>query len=278
MIQRLAGNLQTAQGSFIAGSIRVESQYNPLAKTLEQKQLLLGQRRAHRRNGVGETCLVQTDHIQVAFHNHRLILQTDGFARQVEAVEQMPLIEDRRLGGVQELGHIIRVEDARPEARHAPALVADGEHHAVAETIIEFAPFLPLAEQPGSQEIILRGAALAKIIEGGIPGLRGIAQTKGLDGFVLQTALGAQILQRLLARRRVQQLVAIKRDRIFQQGAQVIMLFRGDLLFGAGRFELYASLVRQVMQRLGKIPVFALHYILEDIPALVALTKTAPGA
>ena len=139
VIHGLAGELQAAQGGFVAGGVRIQRQHDAPGEALEQAQLVLGQGGAHRRDGVGEAGLVQGDHIQVALDDHHLVLGADGLAGRIEPVEQAALVEKVGLRGVEELGHILRVEDARPKACHAPAFVADGEHDAVAEAVVDTA-------------------------------------------------------------------------------------------------------------------------------------------
>ena len=69
--------IQAAQDGFLAGGIRVESQYDPPGKLFEQAQLVLSQRRTHRGNDVFIACLVQGNDIQVAFDDHRLVCGAD---------------------------------------------------------------------------------------------------------------------------------------------------------------------------------------------------------
>ena len=87
-----------------------------------------------------------------------------------------------------------------------------------------------------------------------------------------------QIFESLAPGGRVEQVVAEEGDRVFQELAQVIVLFGGRLLLGGSRLELHAGFIGQEAQGLGKIPAFLLHHKAEDIAALVALPKAAPGA
>src|SRR5574341_880961 len=112
--------------------------------------------------------------------------------------------------------------------------------------------------------------------QGSIPGLRSITQPKSLDRLVLQAAL-VQVRQSCLPGRRVAQLVGVKCDRSFQQGALAVMLFGGGLLCWRRRLQLHPGFLGQKAQRLGEIPALFLHDKAEDIAALVALSKAAPG-
>ncbi len=140
-VEGLARRFQPAQDGFLPGSIRVEGEHDAAGEFLEQPQLVFGERCAHRRDSVLEPGLVDGDHVEVAFHDDGLVGCPDGFARPVQPVEQAALAEERRLGRVHELGDIVRVEDARPEAGILAVLVADGDHQAVVEAVHEPAGF-----------------------------------------------------------------------------------------------------------------------------------------
>ena len=113
----------------------------------------------------------------------------------VQPVEQAALVEQRGLRGIEELGHILRVEDARPKAGHAPGGIADGEHDAVAEAVVDASPPWRSVTRPAAQQVI-RGVALgSEIMEAGIPGIRGITQPEGLDGLGFHAAL-VKVIQR----------------------------------------------------------------------------------
>ena len=294
-IHGLAGNLQAAQGGLIAGRVGVEGQDDAAGEALEQAQLVLGEGGAHRRDGVGKAGLVQGDHVQVALDDDRLVEGADGLARPVEAVQQVAFVKQGRLRRVEELGNVIWVQDARPKADHAAALIADGDGDAVAEAVVDAAggglgglglgllglarPLGRLAhrDQPGVNQVLLAVALGFEVFERRIPGIGGIAQPKGFQRGILQAAL-AQVGQGLLPGGGAGELVTVKSDRFFQQGTQVLVLFGGFLLLGRGRLELHAGFFGQGVQGLAEIPALFLHYITEDIAALVALPKAAPGA
>ena len=135
-VEGLAGGIQPAQHGGLTGGVRVEGQHDAAAETLEQAQLAFGQRGAHRRDDVLEAGLVQGDHVHVALDDDRLVSRADGLARPIQAVEQAALAEENRIRRVEELGHIVGIEDARPEAGHAALLVADGNHYSMSESIV----------------------------------------------------------------------------------------------------------------------------------------------
>jgi len=108
-VQRLAGNFQPAQRGLFSSGVGIQRQHHAAAEALEQPDLVFGQRRAHRRDGVGEPCLMQHNHIQVAFHNHHLVGRADRLACLVQSVQQAPLIKQGRLWRIEKFGHVIGV-------------------------------------------------------------------------------------------------------------------------------------------------------------------------
>ena len=92
-----------------------------------------------------------------------------------------------------------------------------------------------------------------------------------------QTAL-LQISVGLLPGGGLRQVVAKERDRFLQQGAQALVLVFLGLFLRRHRRQHDPGAFSQRMQRLAEIPAFFFHHKVEDIAALVALAKTAPGA
>ncbi len=80
--------------ALLPGGIRVQRQDDAAGEALEQVQLVLGQGRAHGGDRVGEACLVQGDHVQVALDDHHLVFRADGLARLVQPIEQAALVEE----------------------------------------------------------------------------------------------------------------------------------------------------------------------------------------
>ena len=105
---------------------------------------------------------MQGDDVQVAFDDHGLIGGPDRLARLVQPEEQAAFVEERRLGRVEELGNVVGIDDARPEARHPPAGIADRKHDAVPEAVVD-APAVALAHQPGLEQFLLAEAALFQV-------------------------------------------------------------------------------------------------------------------
>src|ERR1051325_228120 len=106
-----------------------------------------------------------------------------------------------------------------------------------------------------------------------IPGIGSIAQAKGLDGEVGESAFLAQIIQQFSIRH---EMTTIEDDRVFEENTEFIVcvFFFGSLFCKCG--NLYTGTRRKVVECFLEIQVLALHDKLEDVPTLVALTEATP--
>ena len=99
---------------------------------------------------LGKGCSAGGDHVlnaaqkdrnavHLAFDKQRKLDLANGGARLVEIEEHLALGVERRLRRVDVLGAglLARFERARGKRDHAAALIADGKHDALAETVVE---------------------------------------------------------------------------------------------------------------------------------------------
>ena len=90
-------------------------------------------------------------HIRVALDDHDLLVLGDVAAGEIEPVEHLALVVDRRLGGVEVLGALVVVEQlARAEADGLAGDVADRPDQPAAEPVVGVAAVAG-AEQPGGR-------------------------------------------------------------------------------------------------------------------------------
>ena len=94
------GELHPAERRLLSGCIGVEAEEEPLRETAELTQLMLRERRAHRRDDGLDAGLPESDHVGVALDDDRAVLLGDRGPREVEAVEDVPLLEQLALGCV----------------------------------------------------------------------------------------------------------------------------------------------------------------------------------
>ena len=135
--------LERAPGGVAARVVAVEAE-DELARHAEEAIQVLGRRRrAERRDGVRNARLRETHDVHVAFDDQQPLDLPERLSRLVESVELAPLVEERRLRRVEVLRFAL-VEDAAAEGNRPAARVADREHHAVAEPVVETGFALPL--------------------------------------------------------------------------------------------------------------------------------------
>jgi hypothetical protein len=129
---------------------------------------------------------VQGEHVHVALDHHHLAALADGGARAVEAVQQLALLEERGLGGVEVLRHAV-VEQPTGEADDAAERVADREHHPATEPVVAPAA-LVLGDQPGLEQVVVAHAAREHVLQQAVPAVGGEAQPPVAHRLVRQPA------------------------------------------------------------------------------------------
>ena len=92
--------LHPAQRRLLACRVGVEAEVEALRQPRELAQMLLGERRAHRRDDRLEPRLPERDHVGVALDDDRPVLLRDRGPGEVEAVEHAALLEQLALGRV----------------------------------------------------------------------------------------------------------------------------------------------------------------------------------
>src|SRR3546814_16796815 len=103
-----------------------------------------------------------SDLVHIAFdHEHAAGLAGSGRGA-IEIVERAALVEQRGFGRIQIFGLAV-ADDAAAESDHAAARVADRDHQAAAEAIIEFLALDP-DPQAGLEEN--RNAARTSVVSG----------------------------------------------------------------------------------------------------------------
>ena len=92
------------------------------------------------------------------------MLARDVALGEVESVEHLRLLVDRRLGGVEVLRAVVVVEEApSAEADDLTGDIADGPHHAAAEAVVDSA--LPLRDEARGRELLVGESLRAQRVE-----------------------------------------------------------------------------------------------------------------
>ena len=187
----------TARG-FLSGFIRVEGE-NHLASTRRvcvvkiaehaaddldvlatERGTAGGNRRGHAREVAGHD-------VGVTLDDHDLSTAGDVALRQVEAVQHLALVVDRRLRGVEVLGPgVIVAKPARPEPEGLARDIPNRPHQPPAEAVVR-AP-IALAEKASGDELRLGVAEAAEVLAEGVERLWRVADTETRGGGVIEAA------------------------------------------------------------------------------------------
>jgi len=127
--------------------------------------------------------------------------------RLVQPVQELALVEEGRLGGVEKLGNVVGVDDARPETGESAAAIPDRQNDPVAEPIMLRAA-CALRDHPRIDQVLAREPLSCQGIHRGRPPARGIADLEDLERRGLQAA-PHQILEHRCASRRRGELVTV---------------------------------------------------------------------
>ena len=125
---------------------------------------------------------VRGHHVGVALDDHGLLVLRDVLAREVDAVEHLALLVERRLRGVEVLrALVVVVELAGAEADDVAGGVADRPDQAAAEPVVDAA--LPAARDEAALDELVVGEALAaQVGEQRVPALGGVADAEVRGG------------------------------------------------------------------------------------------------
>ena len=140
--------------------------------------VLGSERRPTRGHGVRHARNVGGHDVGVPLDDHHPVVGGDRLLGQVEAVQELRLLVDGGLGGVEVLrGVLLRlVQPSRPEADGRARDVADRPHQAPAEAIVD-APGA-LRGQARDLDFLVREALGTQVAGQSIPGGRGVANPK----------------------------------------------------------------------------------------------------
>ena len=140
--------------------------------------VLGSERRPTRGHGVRHARNVGRHDVGVPLDDHHPVVGGDRLLGQVEAVQELRLLVDGGLRGVEVLrGVLLRlVQPSRPEADGRARDVADRPHQAPAEAIVD-APGA-LRGQARDLDFLVREALGTQVAGQGIPGGRGVANPK----------------------------------------------------------------------------------------------------
>ena len=121
---------------------------------------------------------------------------------QVQPVEDLALVEDGGLGGVEVLGALVLLRElARPEADGGSGDVPDGPDEAAAEAVVDAAPVLPApAAQAGVDQLGLGVAGAAQVAGEVVPSGGRVADAEVRGGMAVEAPGREEVPPRLCLR------------------------------------------------------------------------------
>jgi hypothetical protein len=185
------GPVRRLEGRSPAGTVAVQAHHRLAAGAPQQLQLILGDRRAQRGDTMFQPGPRQRDDVQITLRHDQAANVLLGIGRRLArlgiAVEDRALVEDRRLRRVEIFRP--RLFGQRPSAkRHQPpARIMDGEHDAVAETVIGRA-IVRLDQQAAFDEIAHRRPRRDQLVLQPGAAVRGKADAEALAVLAVETA------------------------------------------------------------------------------------------
>ena len=137
----------------LAGPVAVEADDRFGREQPKLIHLAFGESGAERRHSLMEACLMQRDHVHVAFDHDELALVEGRPPRPGEVEHGGALVEQLGLRRVQIFRLGCRIERAGAEGDDAAARIDDRDGEPVAEAIVGGAAVLWLDEEPGIEEL-----------------------------------------------------------------------------------------------------------------------------
>ena len=125
--------------------------------------------------------------VGVALDDDRLLVLRDLSTSQVDAVEHVGLLVDRRFRGVQVLGAVVVIgELARPETDDVSAEIAYRPHEPAAKPVVHAT--VALTDQSPGQQFFIGEPLTAQEAGQSVPGLRSEADTEVLGAAGVEPA------------------------------------------------------------------------------------------
>ena len=273
-LQQRQGALCRAQCGALAGCVAVEAQHRLVGDAPDEADLIFGQRGPQGGDGIRQSGLGQRDHVCIALGDDDRAGLARCLARHGEVVQAAPLVEERRLGGV-EIFRLAVPQDTPAKRDHPAAAVIDRKDHPVEEIVPRVAPAFRQFDEPGLDQLILAHAARLHRLQQTPAPVRRVAEAKPADRLVGEPAPAQIVIGRLAARLRKMFLVPATDllDDVIQGRAD----FRAFALLGRGLRHLQAGQACEPLDRLGEAQPVGLHHEGDDVAMLAAAEAMIEG-
>src|SRR4051794_24880854 len=265
LLSVLLQHLRALEGGHITRRVRVEAEDNVPGDALQQLGVAVGEGGADGAHHVALPRLVGHHHIHVALYYHRLPGPLYVGAGEIKAVEYGALVEDRRLGRVEVLGHLALIEGPRTEAHCGSLLIAYGEEEAVAEAVV-VPTLIALGHQPGVDHLLRGVTPLLEVVAESVPGVGREAYLEGLDGGSGEAALlgiGASLVSGGVIAKEVVVVGGRRSARLLESLPCAV---GGDVAFVPG-LQFNARPTGQGLQRPAEVEAIGLHEETEGVAA-----------
>ena len=212
----------STQGGLLAGRVPIEGEddlaaagLSPLTGDHSRRRVVnVPQQAAHdphvvraegspaRGHGRGHPGQVGGHDVGVALDDDDPVGAGDLPLGQVQPVEDLALVEDGGLGGVEVLGALILLRElARPEADGGSGDVPDGPDEAAAEAVVDAAPVLPAsAAQAGVDQLGLGVAGAAQVAGEVVPSCGRVANAEVRSSMAVEAPRREEVPPRLCLR------------------------------------------------------------------------------
>ena len=188
--------IQRMHGGVLSGLVGIEAQHDFVDVAFQNTRVLVGERRALRRDNILHAGHETGDEIKLAFANDGKPGVQNRALGFVETEENLALGENRRLRRVDVFRRFfVAGQNASTEADHPALLVANWKHEPPAKTVVVISRFLLSQNQPGLFDKRKFVVLALRPVNGVVPQLRRCAEAKQFHRVRRNAAFG-QIIAR----------------------------------------------------------------------------------
>ncbi len=126
------------------------------------------QGRPQRGDGMGKSCLVERDRVEIAFDDDHGLGPHDRLARLIEGKQGLALLKQQGIGRIEVLGHAV-VQYTSTESHHTLAQIGDREHEPSMEFVVIPITVLSRASEPSCHDLAMRESISRKEFKQPIP-------------------------------------------------------------------------------------------------------------
>ena len=240
--------------STLAGGIGIEGQYDTVRISLDQADMLLGERRSTGGHRSGEAGAMEADHVGIALTDDDLIVLDDLPLGPIQPIKGLGFGVQSGLRRVLVLGWVLRArKHPTTERDRGPLFIEDREQHSCPKRILEPTGSIDEGEAGLAQGLCVDTAMSGELI----PGVGRPAEAELTSHVSAETAT-AQIIARRAGRRIVQQTLVVPLDGGLHRRLEPLALLTGSTLAGRGVTELETGAIGELFDRADEVGVFDL--------------------